>query len=606
MRILAFSLSLACVALVALLSAFSFASDDPPPEGPAAPPTLQPRATRAATQPPFEPTAGPTAAAEAGQAGGDAATIEPVGIPIHVSAGGDRTMGKAAEEPGSTGGTLVIGTLGAPASFNPLLASEIPADSILNAIFEPLVEPHPDTLAPVGVLAASWHVDARGLVWVFSLREGVRWHDGAPLTAADVAFSYSLYLDPELGHPAAEKLAGVVTGIEDVGPGELRIATSEPYVDLPLVLGRLPVVPEHVLGNVEIADLAEHPASTGADPALVAGTGPFRLAGVEPDGSIVTVANPDYWDGAPALERLIARPVASQAEMIALLRAGEIDLGALSPGAVPAFEGLPVEIVDAPVLGSTLLGFNLNAQKTPLFQDERVRRALLMALDRESMVQEVRAGYGDVVPGTLPPNSWAARHDQIETRYPYDPAAARQLLDEAGWTTGADGIRARAGRRLSFTVVTNAENDVRDDYLDLIAEQWAAIGVGIEVQVEPFEEVVARLTDSGDFEAFLLGYAWDVAPDQSALFACAAGRPAANLTGYCNQSVDRLLVRAGREFDPERRAALYLEMQELVLADLPLAILDFPRAVYAITDRAHNVFPGTVNMYFNAEDWWLG
>ena len=604
MRVAIFSLSLACVALVVLVSAFSIAGEeDASPSGPASPPTLQPRATRPATSQPDDTARYPDATA--GPNAQMSATLEPVGIPLHVSAGGDRTMGKPVEEPQAADGTLVIGALGAPVSFNPLLAGEVPADSILLAIFEPLVEPHPDTLEPVGALAASWHVDARGLIWTFNLRPEARWHDGTPLTAADVAFSYSLYLNPELGHPAAAKLAGIVTGIEAAGPNELRVATSEPYPDLPLALGSLLVVPEHVFGGVELADLASHPASTGADPAQVVGTGPFRLQSIEPDGRIVTLANPDYWDGAPALARLIARPVASQAEMIELLRAGEIDLGTLSPGAVPAFEGLPVRIVDAPVLGSTVLGFNLNAQETPLFQDVRVRRALLMALDRESMVQDARSGYGDVLPGTLPAVSWAARHDQIETRYPYDPAAARQLLDEAGWTTGADGIRTRDGMRLSFTIVTNAENEVRDDYLQLIAEQWAAIGVGVEVLVEPFDDVVARITGDGNFEAFLLGYGWDYSPDQSALFACAGGRPASNLTGYCNQSVDRLLVRAGREFDPERRAALYLEIQELVLADLPLAILDFPRAVFAITDRAHNVHPGTINLFFNAEDWWL-
>lgn len=234
-----------------------------------------------------------------------------------------------------------------------------------------------------------------------------------------------------------------------------------------------------------------------------------------------------------------------------------------------------------------------------------MRQALVMALDRPSMVEDVRAGYGDVTPGTFPPGSWAARPGEITTQYPYDPAAARQLLDLAGWTTGPDGLRVREGKVLSFRIVTNAENEVRDDYLDLIVEQWAAIGVGAQVTIVPFEELVSALTDSGDFDAFLVGYAWDAAPDQSALFACASGRPAANLTGYCNPGVDRLLVRAQREFDPERRTELYLEMQELVLADLPIAIIDFPRSVTGVAERAHNVYPSTINMYFNAETWWL-
>jgi peptide/nickel transport system substrate-binding protein len=597
-KIMAISLGLAFVAMVALVSAFSYGDDEPQQaREPAAPPTLQPRATR----PLFEPTSSPTVPGEEQPV----ATTLP-GDALVSSAGGDRSMGKPIEQPAGRGGTLVIGVAAKPASLNPLLAGEIPAGSILNAIFEPLVEPNPDTLEPVGALAHAWSVDARGLVWTFRLRPDVRWHDGQALTAADVVFSYSMYLDPDLGHPAASEHAGIVTAVEDSGPSEVQIVTSEPFPDLPLALGSLLVVPEHIFGGVAIANLAAHPGSNGAEPAQVVGTGPFRFERIDEEGRISAVANLDYWDGAPALERLVARPVESQAEMIELLRSSEIDVGTLSPGSVTAFEGLPVQIVDAPVPGVTLLGFNLNAQETALFQDERVRRALLMALDRESMVRDARAGYGDVAPGTLPLNSYLARPDQITTRYPYDPAAARQLLDDAGWTMGPDGVRTNEGRALSFSVVTNAENEVRDDYLDLIVEQWAAIGVGVEIVIEPFEQAAARLTDSGDFEAFLMGYEWDAAPDQAALFACAGGRPAANLTGYCNESVDRLLYRARREFDPQRRAELYLEMQELVLADLPVAILDFPRAVFGVAQRAHNVYPNTVNMYFNAERWWLG
>jgi peptide/nickel transport system substrate-binding protein len=230
---------------------------------------------------------------------------------------------------------------------------------------------------------------------------------------------------------------------------------------------------------------------------------------------------------------------------------------------------------------------------------------MLLALDRDSMVEEARAGYADVVPGTFPQVSWAARAEDVTTRYPYDPGRARELLDQAGWTTGPDGVRVREGVPLSFTIVTNAENEIRAHYLDLMREQWAAVGIDARILVEPFEDMLARLTESGDFDAFVTGFGWDVTPDQSELWGCAGGRPAANLMGYCNSAVDGLLARAEREFDTSRRAELYLEMQELVLADLPAAILDFPRLIAGVAQRVHNLYPSAVNLYFNAETWWV-
>jgi peptide/nickel transport system substrate-binding protein len=514
-------------------------------------------------------------------------------------------MGKPVEEAATEGGTLVIGVAAAPRSLNPVVAGRLEADSILNAIFEPLVEPDPDTLRPVGVLAEAWEVDGRGLVWTFYLRDGVHWHDGAPFTADDVVAAYRLYLDPAAGHPASVELAGIVRSIEAIDPLAVRIETSERFADLPLALGSLPVIAGHVFGDVPPEYLNLHAASTGVEPGLVVGTGPFRFERQDEDGTIVTLANDGYWDGAPALDRLVARPVVDQSEMFDLLRAGDLDVGTLAPGTLSAFEGLPIDLVDVPMLGFTVLGFNLNRQETTLFQDARVRQAMLLALDRDSMVEEARAGYADVVPGTFPQVSWAARAEDVTTRYPYDPGRARELLDQAGWTTGPDGVRVREGVPLSFTIVTNAENEIRAHYLDLMREQWAAVGIDARILVEPFEDMLARLTESGDFDAFVTGFGWDVTPDQSELWGCAGGRPAANLMGYCNSAVDGLLARAEREFDTSRRAELYLEMQELVLADMPAAILDFPRLIAGVAQRIHNLYPSAVNLYFNAETWWV-
>jgi peptide/nickel transport system substrate-binding protein len=589
---------LAVLAGTALLAGLPGGSQPDGVRGPSPPPTLQPRATRAPTRAPASATA---------SFARDASPASPTEIlqPLLLASGGNRTMGLPVEEPAKIGGTLVIGVAAAPGSLNPVAAGALEADSILNAIFEPLVEADPLTLRPVGVLAEAWEVDGRGLVWTFYLRDGVYWHDGEAFTAEDVSAAYRLYLDPAAGHPAATELAGIVSSIEAVDRLMVRIETSERFADLPLALGSLPVIAAHIFDDVPAEYLDLHAASTGLDADLVIGTGPFRFESLAADGTISASANAEYWDGVPSLDRIIARPVVDQAEMFDLLRAGDLDVGTVAPGTLSAFEGLPIQLVDIPMLGFTMLGFNLNPQQTTLFQDERVRQALLLALDRQSMVDDARAGYADVVPGTFPPVSWAARAEDVTSRYSYDPGRARELLDQAGWTTGPDGVRVHEGVPLAFTIVTNEENEIRARYLDLMREQWAAVGIDARIVVEPFDDLLARLTDSGDYDAFVTGYNWDVTPGQSELWACASGWPAGNLTGYCNPAVDSLLVRAAREFDANRRSELYLEMQELVLSDLPVAILDFPRTVVGVAQRVHNLYPSGVNLYFNAETWWI-
>lgn len=602
MKVMGITCALAVLLAASVVAAFNMGDERGQAVVPSAPATLQPRAVRT-------PTGEPVSGAVPETAGNNTTATAPAASagspPMLVRLDGDRLMGHAIAQPENAGGTLVLGVTEAPSSLNPLLAGPQPVDSILNAIFEPLAEPHPDTLEAVGVLAESWTVDARGTTWTFNLRQDVTWHDGEPFRSADVVYSLQSYLNADYGHPVAERLQGIVERVEAAGDQAVLVTTNEPYADLPVVLGVLPIFAEHIFGDVPPVYLSVHGGSTGEAPESVVGTGPFRFESRSADGAIRAVANAQYWDGAPVLEELIAQPVASEAEMIELLRAREIDIGRLPAGAAPAFEGLDYRVVDYPLTGFTMLGFNLNTNTTPIFQDVRVRQALLLALDRQDMANEVRFGYADVGPGTLPVNSWASKPDSISTVYPFDPALARQLLDEVGWTTGADGNRAKDGRPLSFKLVTNSENSIRVEYLEHLKEQWSSIGVAAELVVEPFADVQQRLTESGDFDAFLLGYSWGLSPDQSAVWSCAGGRPAENFTGYCNGSVDNLLVRAQRELDSERRAELYLEIQELVLADLPVAILDFPRGLTGIAGHAHNVYPSGVNLYFNVETWWV-
>jgi peptide/nickel transport system substrate-binding protein len=299
--------------------------------------------------------------------------------------------------------------------------------------------------------------------------------------------------------------------------------------------------------------------------------------------------------------------VPDQSAGIAQLQTGEIDwLGGIPGSAVQELEGSEdIALHDSATLGFSFYGTNLDPDKTALFQDVRVRQALLYALDREALVDAIRFGYGTVAVGTMPTLSWAYNPEAIELTYGYDVDRAIELLEDAGWLPGSDGVRVRDGQRFSFTMYGDVGDPVSSAYLSAMQEFWSIVGVEMQPELLPFQALVEAIAVTFDFDAFLIGFSWGPSPDQGAMFECEAFESGFNVVRYCNSEVDEILARARAEPDQDRRLDLYIEFQNLVMVDLPVAVLDFPRSITGINTRVHNVFPSTINERFNAETWWV-
>jgi len=519
----------------------------------------------------------------------------------------DNLFGKEQEE-GEQGGTLIEGSFSDISTLNPILSSDTATADFQSAIFESLVTVNPDTLEAVGLLAESWDVNADASVYTVHLRDGVTWSDGEPLTADDVRFSYEMYMNEAAGSQRVSDLMAKIDSMEVVDDQTITFNLTGTYVDFAIDSLTLGVLAEHVWADVDPAAMAQDPGSTGTDPSRVVGTGPFLFSEWVVEDHATAVRNDNYWNGAPYLDEFIYKVVPDQAAGVAQLQTGEIDyFEGVPESSLAEFEGnSDVTIVEYPTVNFTYYGLNLDTSKTTLFQDKEVRQALFYALDREAMIESIRFGHGEVAVGTMPTLSWAYNPDAIEETYPYDPDKAMQLLDDAGWTVGSDGVREKDGQRLAFTMYTNAGNQVRESYLTVLQEYWAEIGVEMTPQLEPFPSLVERITETFDFEAFLLGFQWDVTPDQSAMMSCdAAGGNGFNSTSYCNEEVDALLQEALNETDRDRRIELYTEYQNIVVDDLPVTIMDFPQGFSGVSARAHNIYPSSVNARFNMQLWWV-
>jgi len=277
---------------------------------------------------------------------------------------------------------------------------------------------------------------------------------------------------------------------------------------------------------------------------------------------------------------------------------------ALRSGAVDAVDPVApsqvANVVAAPDLALTVYdtnnfsfyAYNLDPDKTPLFQQREVRQALLLALDREAMLEAFYSGLGEIGVGTQSLLSPAYAPDRITTRYPFDPDRARALLAAAGWVDAdGDGVRERAGTRLAFRVSYPAGTPVTDQIVAYLQEAWAAVGAAMMPDPIPFDELVDIVTESRDFEIVYFGFAWDPSGNQGAMFACAEYDGGFNLMRYCNPRYDELDERQLRELDPATRRELQIALANIVNDDLPIGILRFAQHAAGASTRVHNFHP---------------
>jgi peptide/nickel transport system substrate-binding protein len=193
----------------------------------------------------------------------------------------------------------------------------------------------------------------------------------------------------------------------------------------------------------------------------------------------------------------------------------------------------------------------------------------------------------------------------MTTRYDFDAKKANDMLDAAGWKKGSDGIRAKNGQKLSFSMYAQGGNKTAEGYMNVFQDNWNNIGVQMKPIYEEFSQFVTRLTQSFDFEAFLVGFSWGVDPDQQTMWDSKQHGQGFNLYAYSNPKVDQLLDQGLHTLDQEKRKQIYTDMQNAVLADAPAFITDFPKTLATVSKRVKNLVPNAVSITINAHQWYV-
>jgi peptide/nickel transport system substrate-binding protein len=419
----------------------------------------------------------------------------------------------------AAGGTLVIGVPADPTRILPPLIVETTAKAIADLSYDKLAEIGPalNTVGDVGYqprLAEHWEWSRDSLQITFHLDPRARWHDGVGIRAADVRFAYDVYTDPKVSSPNAEDITSELDSLT-VKDSLTVVAwykrrSAEQFHE---IVNNLVPLPAHVLADVPRDSLA---ASTSVR--HLVGSGPFRVERWEPGQAVELTAVPGFYRGTAKLNRVIFTIVKEPTTMLAKLYGGELDVvDAFPAGDVPALRThADVRLVRGGSFAYAFLSLNLfdgaSDRPHPVFGDAGVRRALTMALDRDAMARSVFGDVGVAAAGPLTRTQWS--YDSTLTRIPFDRAAAARLLDSLGWRAGADGVRAKGGRRLAFSVLLPATSKPRLMYATLLQDQWKQVGAQLDVRaIDP--AALGPMIMKHEFDAF--AGSWQVTASPSGL-----------------------------------------------------------------------------------------
>ncbi|MEK6768720.1 MAG: peptide ABC transporter substrate-binding protein [Gemmatimonadota bacterium] len=476
----------------------------------------------------------------------------------------------AACGPVSPPGTVFYASGADLQSINPLIATHPLAKQVQRyALFMTLARYDP-ALVPEPYLAERWSWTADRHALDLTLRRDVRWHDGAPTTSADVAFTLDAARDPATGYPRAGDLA-CVTGVAAPDSFAVRVSFCRAQERFPDVLTDLAILPEHLLGTT-----THHALRTSSFNEEPVGNGPFRFVSHQPGRRWVFAANPDFpraLGGPPRFQRLVVVVVDEATTKLAGLVTGELDFAGILPmhaGLVRRTRGL--DALDYPILLTYGLVWNTSR---PPFDDLRLRRALTMALDREQLVRAYLYGFGEVADGPVPPSHPLA---VAVPRVPFDRGVAAVRLDSLGWRLGPDGARAREGRRLAFTLNTvgSADNVLEQ----MIQADLAAVGVEVRIrQLELGAFLAAAQGGARDYDALVTGISGDLALGYlGALFDSRRMSGPLQYAQYRSDAVDRALD-----------AGDFAEVQRLAARDVPVTFLYHARGVQGARRRVGGV-----------------
>ncbi|MCB8787903.1 ABC transporter substrate-binding protein [Planktothrix agardhii] len=535
---------------------------------------------------------------------------------------------------------LVVATPSGPATFNPPLSQS--AYTVFGYLYDPLIQDDPVTgeLMPKSGLAESWQISDDKQKIIITLKDGLKWSDGKPLTVDDIIFTYNdIYLNDKIPSSFKDILrvgkSRSFPTVKKLDNRRVEFSVSEPFAPFLQYVAGLSILPAHILkDSITETDSEGNPKflttwGTDTNPQDIVGNGQYRIKSYTPYQRVILERNPYYWrkdeqgNPQPYIEEIVWQIIESTDTQLLDFRSGSLDTLTIQTETFPLLKpeekrGKYTIYNSGPDMGTVFMSLNMNrgknAQGKPFvdpikskwFNNKAFRQAVYYAINREAMKNNFYLGLGELQHSPLPVQSpfYLSPEAGLKT-YTHNPEKARQMLIDAGFKYNNQGqLLDSEGNQVRFTLLTSAGKKIREQMATQINQDLGKIGIQVDLLFLSFNTLVERLSSSRNWDAYLGGFSgggiephggyniWSV---QGRLHTFNQG-PQPGETGITDwqvsdweQQIDDLFVKASQEFDPKKRKELYGKAQKIISEELPLLYMVNPLGFEAIRDRVEGV-----------------
>ena len=539
----------------------------------------------------------------------------------------------ASEQP-TPGDWIIVRYEVEPDTLNPLLLTGITSSYVLHGannsqIYEFLLgyDTRDWTISKPLLAESPPQVSEDHSMYVFTIRDGVKWHDGKPLTTDDVLFSFKAAMCPLVDSAAIRSYLTDLDNVEQLEGRKIRFTVSKPnWQTVSTLANTLAILPKHVFDPKGLLDGFTFKEIIGAkgktDPKIKefaeafnrhpnnripVGSGPYKFERWDAGREIVLARNDEYWGPKAYLDKIVIRIIPDYTTALTALKAGEIDL---NPRLLPiqhaqqtgdaAFDQHFVKTVYA-TPGYNYIGWNT---QRVFFKDRRVRQALTMLVNRQQILDTVRFGLGKIGVSSFVPNS--PDFNPNIRPLPYDPKKAQELLDEAGWKdSNHDGIRDKDGTAFRFEFLLPSGSTSSAGLAAIVKEDFRKAGIDMTMRtLEP--AVFFENLREHKFDAAVAGWSADLIQDPYQLWhSSSAANGGSNFVSFANAEADRIMEQARLEFDSGKRKQLYWRLQEILHEEQPYTFLWYPEEVAAYHKRFQNAKWIPLRPGYDLNEWFV-
>lgn len=477
--------------------------------------------------------------------------------------------------------TLTYHLANDPINFNPVISEDAYSHAIQVRIFESLVERDPKTLKFKGQIAESWDVGADKLTYTFRLRKNNVFHDGKPVTAADVLFTYNMMMSDKVPNAHKKVYYKDVASISAPDDFTVVFRMKKPYAFALEHLGGFEVIPRHVysVGNF----MTDERNFRGP-----VGSGPYRFVEWKNGTRVVLTRFEKYWGVKPEVEKIEYQIIKNDAVALQALKKGDIDSYNLKPlqwTRQTNSEKFNRDFQKIKYLATSYryIGYNM---RTAPFNDRRLRHAIAHLMDTERVRNTILEGLAEITTGPFLQQSLQYNKKLPPLRY--DPAKALALLKEAGYAPDASGRIAKDGKPLEFELMIPAGGGFADQFVSVIKEDFAKVGINLTLRKLEFQTMLEKI-NKRDFQSVMLGWQSGIESDPYQLWHTSQREKGHNFTGFGNAETDGIIEKARVTFDANERNALYHRFHEIVYNEQPYTFLYASYALIAVNRRFTNV-----------------